>query len=639
MINRAYSLLEVKAVDEEKRIIEGIATTPSPDRMDDVVVSEGIEFKLPLPLLNQHRSSEPIGNVIEAKVTKAGIRIKAQLAPAGLLPYIDQAWTQIKAGLVRGLSIGFRSLEHSFNDDTGGINFLRTEWMELSAVTIPANADASILTVKSLDIGRPAAIGNRPSPVVKLGKTTPPGVSGTAKGHPMKIREQITSFENKRAASEARMTAIMEKSGDEGRTLDETEQQEYDNLDAEVKEIDAHLVRMKAQEARNVANAQKVNTGTATDPAEVEKPGTQRGRAIEVKSMLPKGIGIARMAICMLTAKGIPQLAVQMAKERYPDQPELHLYMKSVVEAGDTTTSGWASQLLPAASTLPGEFLDMLRPLTILGKLPLREVPFNISVPLQSGGGTYGWVGEGAPKPVTSPTYGSATLRFEKAAGIIVITQELARFSNPSAELLVRDELLNGLTRFYDTAFVSTTAAVSNVSPAGILNGISSTAVTGTTAAKFRVDMNTIIQNFITNNQDPATAVILMSTGQAMALSSMITSLGIAEFPTINAQGGSYNGIPIVASQNVGQRIVLIQPRDILHASDPAIRIDASTETSIEMDTLPAQGEQSAITTVSVLKSMFQNNMVALRAEQFNTWKVARTTAVEYLTLNAYVPS
>jgi hypothetical protein len=42
------------------------------------------------------------------------------------------------------------------------------------------------------------------------------------------IAEQIASFEAKRAASAARMEAIMAKAGEEGRTLDETETQEYD---------------------------------------------------------------------------------------------------------------------------------------------------------------------------------------------------------------------------------------------------------------------------------------------------------------------------------------------------------------------------------------------------------------------------
>jgi hypothetical protein len=40
-MKRAYSIIEVKAVSEEERTIEGIATTPTPDRVGDVVEPEG----------------------------------------------------------------------------------------------------------------------------------------------------------------------------------------------------------------------------------------------------------------------------------------------------------------------------------------------------------------------------------------------------------------------------------------------------------------------------------------------------------------------------------------------------------------------------------------------------------------------
>ena len=70
MIKRAYSILDIKQVDEEKRTIEGVATTPAPDRVDDVVVTEGIEFRLPLPFLYQHNSRQPIGTVTEASIGK-----------------------------------------------------------------------------------------------------------------------------------------------------------------------------------------------------------------------------------------------------------------------------------------------------------------------------------------------------------------------------------------------------------------------------------------------------------------------------------------------------------------------------------------------------------------------------------------
>ena len=109
-MKRAYSLFEIKGIEEDAGIIEGIASTPSTDRMGDIVEPKGAQFKLPLPLLWQHNSREPIGHVIAANVTDAGIAIKAKIMK-GVLPEIDRAWALIKSGLVRGLSIGFQPIE------------------------------------------------------------------------------------------------------------------------------------------------------------------------------------------------------------------------------------------------------------------------------------------------------------------------------------------------------------------------------------------------------------------------------------------------------------------------------------------------------------------------------------------------
>lgn len=158
-MNRAYSVLDVKSVDTEQRIIRGTATTPSPDRVGDIVEPLGVSFKNPMPLLWQHKSDKPVGTVSFDKPTKGGITFEARLAkidePGTLKDRIDEAWQSVKAGLVRAVSIGFRSLEHSFIEGTGGIRFLQSEVMELSLVTIPANADATITAIKEFDIGAP----------------------------------------------------------------------------------------------------------------------------------------------------------------------------------------------------------------------------------------------------------------------------------------------------------------------------------------------------------------------------------------------------------------------------------------------------------------------------------------------------
>lgn len=159
-MNRMYSVLDVKAVDEDARVIRGIATTPTPDRMGDIVEPLGVEFKNPLPLLWQHRSDKPVGSVKFDKPTKAGITFEARIEkmdePGTLKDRLDEAWQSVKMGLVKAVSIGFRSLEEAYDREKGGWHFLRTEVMELSLVTIPANADATITLVKQFDIGAPA---------------------------------------------------------------------------------------------------------------------------------------------------------------------------------------------------------------------------------------------------------------------------------------------------------------------------------------------------------------------------------------------------------------------------------------------------------------------------------------------------
>lgn len=149
-MTRAYSLLEIKELDEGTRRITGIATTPKTDRAGDIVMSEGAVFTLPIPLLYQHDSRQPIGFVTEAKVTKKGIEIVAEIAK-DVHEDIERAWKYIKAGLVRGLSIGFKGLEVEPIPNSWGVIFEKWEWLELSAVTIPANADASIQTIKQYD--------------------------------------------------------------------------------------------------------------------------------------------------------------------------------------------------------------------------------------------------------------------------------------------------------------------------------------------------------------------------------------------------------------------------------------------------------------------------------------------------------
>jgi HK97 family phage prohead protease len=171
-MHRAYSQMTIKAYDDERREFTGIATTPTPDRVGDIVEPLGAKFSLPIPLLWQHNANQPIGEVISAKATKAGIEIKGRVMKATesrrLRERLEEAWESIKIGLVKGLSIGFTPLEQAQIKDSYSYHFLKWDWHELSAVTIPANMEASIQSIKSIDRQQRAASGQREG-VVFLG--------------------------------------------------------------------------------------------------------------------------------------------------------------------------------------------------------------------------------------------------------------------------------------------------------------------------------------------------------------------------------------------------------------------------------------------------------------------------------------
>jgi hypothetical protein len=163
MLEHAYSFLDTKSIDEPTRTITGIATTPTPDRQGDVVNPLGARFTNPLPLLFHHARQWPIGLVTLGTPTAAGIPFTASLPvirEAGTLrDRVDEAWQSLKAGLLRGVSIGYRLTGAAPPNKHGGQDLNAIEICELSLVAVPANADATIALVKSLDAPYLAATG------------------------------------------------------------------------------------------------------------------------------------------------------------------------------------------------------------------------------------------------------------------------------------------------------------------------------------------------------------------------------------------------------------------------------------------------------------------------------------------------
>lgn len=637
IMNRAYSLLTVKAVDEDKRIMTGTATTPSVDRMGDIIEPLGVKFKNPLPLLLFHHHDAPVGTVRFSKPTADGIEFEAKLPTIGaagtLKDRVDEAWQSVKAGLIRAVSIGFRALD-PFEETVerikgGGLRFLKTEVLELSLVVVPANQDATIANVRSIDTALLAASGRKDS----SGSPNRPGVPGSRNSdarpkeanHNMKtIQDQIRDLETQRDSLAEQMKGFGDVTN-----LDETKQPEFDAVSADFEKAEKNLGRLQSM-ARAMGDASAAK-GLSQDEGSKSRQGKYDAlsAARDNTPKLEKGIRFARYALAMMAGRGSVSDALEYAKRWHNQTPEVSQYIRAVAGAATLASPGWGSELA-FQNNLASEFVELLRAETVIGRIQgFRRVPFNVRIPTQTGGSTVNWVGESAPKPVGELEFSETTIGYTKIAGIVVFSEELARLSDPSAETLVRDDLVAEVTKFKDEQFLDPTISPTANRPGSITYNLT-TSINATghvDAADMKADIADALRPMrAANIRGPI--VFIMDSDLALGISLLENGIGNPSFPNMTPNGGTLLGYPVIVSNStVAGTITILAPNEIFLAEDPSVRVDASREATLDM---------SGSTTASY--SLWQRNNIGVRAEQWVNYKRRRDLAVAMITNATYGP-
>ena len=187
-MNRAFSNLTIRSVDEEQRTIVGVATNATIDRVGDSIDPLGVSFPPEgVPLLWQHSHTSPVGRAKFDKPTKDGVTFTAKIPhvaePGAFKDMTDLAWHSVKYSTIGSVSIGFKPKPGAFEPlANGGIRYREIDIYELSLVSVPALPDAKILEAKGL---RNHGSGNR---VVKLDRPLR-GRSMTEKDWVKRIRD------------------------------------------------------------------------------------------------------------------------------------------------------------------------------------------------------------------------------------------------------------------------------------------------------------------------------------------------------------------------------------------------------------------------------------------------------------------
>lgn len=603
---------QMKSLSTDQRKIRGIASTSDVDRDGDVLVPEGAVYSLPISLLLHHDSRHPVGQVTSLRVVGKAIEFEAELPeidePGALKERIDEAWQSIKARLIRGVSVGFVDLAST--PTATGRRVDRWELVELSLTPVPANPHAGITGFKAL----------------------PETQSQSApKEKTMTIAAQIKSFTEKRSLLAASMKSLMDKAGEENRTLTPEEEAEYDQASADLAAVDKHLVRLKSLESDQAHGAKAITPPTGANPAQhgLEVRDVNR---VTTYSTLPKGRAFVRYAKALAMAKGNRFEAAEYAKA-FSDTPQVALALKSVVQPGTTTGETYGAPLAPLQH-MASEFIELLTPQTIIGRLPdLRTIPFNISIPRHNSGSTVNWVGEAKPAPVSSQAFGNIQLGKAKVVALTAISEELVKLSTPQAEAIIQDEMSKSIVKFLDTAFIDPAkAAVEGVSPASVTKQGQTVSASGTDAAALREDMKAALSKLLSKNISPNGCVWVMTEIQAMAIGMMRNALGGQEFPGISATGGVLEGFQVITSNAVPTDpttgtapIVLLKPSEILVADEGGIEIDITREASLLMSDDPENDTGTPV-------SLFQNTLVGIRALRYINWTPRRADAVVSIT-------
>jgi HK97 family phage major capsid protein len=320
----------------------------------------------------------------------------------------------------------------------------------------------------------------------------------------------------------------------------------------------------------------------------------------------------------LLLGKGDALQAAHLA-EVSGRAPRVTTILKSAIAAGTLANAGWAGNLAPYGQIADG-FAESLRSLSVfdrmLGDAAMRRIPLRTRVAVTTVGATGGSAAEGAPKVISKLTLAGTTLEPVKASVIVVVSDELARFSGSAAAALLSRELRGALAAATDAAFL-----------ADLLAGAPSSASAGATATQILTDIATLL----TAVAPKATSRLYLLTTPALAskLTTKADTSGRHAFVGMSPTGGELVGIPcLVSDAAVAGTLALIDASQVAGDSD-VITLEASRSASLQLDTAPSAGATAET-------SLWQGNLLALRAERYFGSELLRASSVATITGAAY---
>lgn len=615
------------------------------NRNGDVVETAGWEldgFKQnPIALFN-HDRDRIVGNWANVRVENKTLVGEFQPLTPGTSQLGDEVRLLVEQDVLRAASVGFRFLKSEPLDPDRphrGRRYINQELLEVSLVSVPANSGALSKArslscsdeVMELVFGKHAVIGTGSS--ISLGKhaATHPQIT---RGKSMNISQQVEDVQTRLNAARDALFAHTAESDHDA--------EEADRLNGEIDYLEKDLASKQRTEKSLAVRAlgetrdPQTQTLTARRPVGVSVPATA------------KSDYLWRAATAGYVAKVRHQsvddvLRERYAVERYSDAEATKWVTHAAVSGALTSVPAWAGDLVQQGNA---EWLANLTPSPVFSQLAALgtslmfgpnqgsiKIPSRATTPSITGS----FVAEATPIPVRRLGVTSITLIPHKMGVISVYSREMAAYSNPSIESIIRQGIEDDTSITIDTLLLDATAE-SATRPAGLRFGISSagTASTAKGYAAVLADLALLTAPFFNVNAGRSLALI-MNPQQRM-------QLGFAPGPdgTFGWSTAFTNRFTIIESTTVtAGTVIMVDAADFVSVNG-APEFDISEQATLHLDdTAPLNiGVAGAPATVAApTQSMYQTAQIAIRMLLNVTWAMRRTGMVQYLTGVNWAPA
>jgi HK97 family phage major capsid protein len=316
------------------------------------------------------------------------------------------------------------------------------------------------------------------------------------------------------------------------------------------------------------------------------------------------------------------------------------LITKAAVIPADTTTSGWASNLVQTAIA---DLIQSLLPLSIYPQLVARGDSFTfgengvVTLPARNTAASVNGVffAQGSAIPVKQGAFLPISFTTKKMGVITVVTREILLHSTPSIENILRKAVLEDTAVAIDAILLDAVVA-DTTRPAGLKAGVGKITASATASiVGFIADIKGLAAALITGTKGNMRAPVwIMNPGDVLA-ASLLTTTAVGETPfREEIARGTLAGIPILTSATVpADTMLLIDAADFTSSTGENPQFTISDQAVLHMeDTTPlAISTPGAPATIAApVRSLFQTDCLAIKMLMDINWGMRRTGVVQW---------